>query len=515
MADDDDPYAKYLKPSGSQAAPTPTAPAAAAPDPGADPYSKYLANPPAASAAAKPATYDDTTNLGLAGDTAYRAANTGTLGALDYGLAGLHAIERGTGYDPNATDLTQIQKENQEWGQAHPYLGLAADVAGYGMGAGKFGLGGKIATKLGGGLLARMGGSAIENAGASAISDELGSQGQASVGDLLKSAALSGTVGGITGAIPGGKGKLADLPSPTTDLKNATEQAFKPLEQTHYDAGGVANDFSAVQGNLAAKQIGSNSLNDQIDKISQSIAAKQKAGKSITADDLTNFQIDINKAAQGGRDIGIAKAYNDALDNTMATTRPLFSPLSGPAAISAQSDAARAAALKSNVSGDIDDWITQAGRSPDSVKNDISQSVNANPNFYPGTVGEQLKAAAAKPGLIDQAVSAGLHPATDALVTGGADYLFGGQDITSAVGSGIVAGVGGATLRHFRNQSKTNDLVNQLAAARHVNANPGASVNPADFRKGIAIPGPMRAYGPNLGAGTGVGASNLFYGTSP
>ena len=86
MADDDDPYAKYLKPPGSQAAPTP---AAAAPDSGADPYSKYLANPPAASAAAKPATYDDTTNLGLAGDTAYRAANTGTLGALDYGLAGL------------------------------------------------------------------------------------------------------------------------------------------------------------------------------------------------------------------------------------------------------------------------------------------------------------------------------------------------------------------------------------------------------------------------------------------
>ena len=346
-------------PSASAAAPAAATPAigwrAGQPD-------QTTSSAPAA-AAAKPATYDDTSLSGLAGDTAYRAANTGTLGALDYGLAGLHAVERGTGYDPNATDLTQIQKENQEWGQAHPYLGLAADVAGYGMGAGKFGLGGKIATKLGGGLLARMGGSAIENAGASAVSDITGSQGQdltsqEGVGNLIKSSLLSGAVGGITGGIPGGKGKLADLPSPTTDLKNATEQMFKPLEQTHYDAGGVANDFNSVQGNLAAKQIGSNSLNDQIDKISQSIAAKQKAGKSVTADDLTNFQIDINKASQGGRDIGIAKAYNDALDNTMATTRPLFSPLSGPAAISAQSDAARAAALQKNVSGDIDDWIT-------------------------------------------------------------------------------------------------------------------------------------------------------------
>ena len=208
-------------------------------------------------------------------------------------------------------------------------------------------------------------------------------------------------MGGIAGAVPGGKGKLADLPSPTTDLKNAMEQAFKPLEQTHGDAGGVANDFSAVQGNLAAKQIGSNSLNDQIDTISQSIAAKQKGWKaSITADDLTNFQIDINKAAQGGRDIGIAKAYNDALDQTMATTRPLFSPLSGPAAISAQSDAARAAALKSNVSGDIDDWMSGAARKPGCGAGRHRQVGKCRVlAFYPGTWASNWKAASQKPGL--------------------------------------------------------------------------------------------------------------------
>ena len=89
--------------------------------------------------AAKPATYDDTTAAGLAGDTAYRAADTGTLGALDYGLAGLHAVERGTGYDPNATDLATIHQQNDEWQQNHPYLALGADVAGYTLGAGKLG----------------------------------------------------------------------------------------------------------------------------------------------------------------------------------------------------------------------------------------------------------------------------------------------------------------------------------------------------------------------------------------
>ena len=174
--------------------------------------------------------------LGLAGDTAYRAANTGTLGALDYGLAGVHAIERGTGYDPNATDLATIHKQNEEWGNAHPYLGLGADLVGYSAGFGKLGLGAKLAERAGGSSPEVRGlGAGAGAYGASAVSNEAATQGQIGVGDLLKQAAISGTVGGVTGLIPGGKGAMADMPSPTKALEAKTAAAFTPLETTHYD----------------------------------------------------------------------------------------------------------------------------------------------------------------------------------------------------------------------------------------------------------------------------------------
>ena len=88
----------------------------------------------------KPASsgYGDNDSLASkAGNTAYRAADTGTLGALDWGLAGVHKLERATGYDPNATDIDQIHKQNDEWQSAHPLLALGGDAIGYSAGLGK------------------------------------------------------------------------------------------------------------------------------------------------------------------------------------------------------------------------------------------------------------------------------------------------------------------------------------------------------------------------------------------
>ena len=464
-----------------------------------------LSAPPPSTA---PATYDDASTLGLAGDTAYRAANTGTLGALDYGLAGVHAIERGTGYDPNATDLATIHKQNEEWGNAHPYLGLGADLVGYSAGFGKLGLGAKLAERAGGSLLARGLGAGVEQAGASAVSNEAATQGQIGVGDLLKQAAISGTVGGVTGLIPGGKGAMADMPSPTKALEADTANAFKPLETTHYDPNVVGNQFDAIKNSLAAKQTPSDALDAQINKISQSIANKQKLGQSVTADDLTNFQIDINKASRGGRDIGIAKAYNDGLDQTMANTKPLFSPLGGPAAVAAQSDAARAAANKDAISNDIDDWMTQAKKTPDAARQSILDKTTANPGFYPGSVGDMLKQAGQPPGLVSKAFMAAAHPAADTALGAGLGYMFEGQDLPTALASAAIGGVAGAGARHALAQSGANQLVNQLARARHFNAT-GQTVKAPAFNKGAPGPlGPMAAYAPQTGVGVGV--SNLF-----
>ena len=341
--------------------PAPAAPVAAAPSPSAAPSGggwKDQAIPdttpgstPAAAPLTKPAAEAAQADLDKGGSdtTGYafqRAMSTGTLGATDYLGAGVNAISRATGLDPNAPDLATIQRQNEEFGQAHPYIALGSDLAGYTLGAGKLGVGARVAERLGGGALARATGYGLENAGASAVSDITGSQGQdltsaQGVGDLLKRAAFSGSVGAVTGAIPG-TGALSKAGSPTKALEADTAAAFKPLETTHYDPSDVGNQFDAIKSSLAAKQMPSDALDNQINKVSQSIANKQKLGQSVTADDLTNFQIDINKASQGGRDIGIAKAYNDGLDQTMASTRPLYSPLSGPAAVGAQSDAARA-----------------------------------------------------------------------------------------------------------------------------------------------------------------------------
>ncbi len=435
-----------------------------------------------------------------------RAMSTGTLGATDYLGAGINAISRATGIDPNAPDLAMIHRQNEEFGQAHPYIAFGADLAGYGLGAGKLGIGERVAGRIGEGALARVAGSAAENALTSGISEEANTAGQANVGDLLKHAAIAGGVGAVGGAIPGQKGALADAVSPTKDLGAATESAFRPLEATHYDPSVIAPQFDAIKNGLAAKQTAgiSDSLDTQIDKISRSIAAKQKAGQSVTADDLTNFQIDLNKAAQGSRDIGIAKAYDDGLDQTMASTKPLYSPLGTPAAISAQSDAARAAALKKNVSGDIDDWITDAQRSPSKVPDAVNDALTDKPQFYPGGVGDMLRqVAASKPGLASKLTGKVGGALGAAAIEGAAGYLTGNNPLT-----GIVSGAAtGLLLGHGANQYRTANLTNKLAQARHLNAY-GTSAPSGAFNQGIPVLGPMGAYVRNAG----LGVSNLFGG---
>ena len=90
----------------------------------------------------------DDSALGQAGNFLYRGVDTGLMHAPDYALAGLHAIERGTGYDPNATDLDQIRAQNDQYASMHPIQALTADVAGYGLGFGKLGLAAKDCAEL-------------------------------------------------------------------------------------------------------------------------------------------------------------------------------------------------------------------------------------------------------------------------------------------------------------------------------------------------------------------------------
>jgi hypothetical protein len=456
---------------------------------------------PGGETAAKTPSYDDSWT-GYAGNIAYRAANTGTLGALDYANAGIHAAG-GEGY---GDALTKIQKSNQDWEEAHPYAALGADLVGYGAGLGKVGIGAKIAGRIGEGALARMAGAGIENAGASAVSTLTGSQGQATVGDYLKNAAIAGSVGAATGAIPGAKGDLAGTPSPTAKLGADTKAAFTPLETTHYNPHDIGSQFDAIQNSLAGKDIPSGAMKDQLNEISSKIAAKQKAGQSITADDLTNWQIDINKASQGGRDIRVAQAYNDALNNTMASTRPMYSPLPGPASISAQSDVARNAALKENVSSNIDDWIKNAGDS-DATKAAILKKVETAPNLFPGGVGDMLTQASQPDGWGGKLGTMLAKDAAGTVAGAGAGYLVGGHDLGGTLVGSAMGLVGAHGAAAIANRIKSQNLLRKLEAARYLN-DTGQKVSPGAFKPGIPVVGPMGAYARQSGAGLGV--SNLF-----
>ena len=273
----------------------------------------------------------------MAGDMLYRAANTGSLGALDYANAAGHWAT-GDGFSDS---LAKIHKENDEWQANHPVRCRRRGSRRLWPRRGQArALGPGSREDLGGRLAARVVGSGLESAGAGVIADEAHSAGQASLADLFKTAVISGAVGGITGAIPGEKGALAGGESPKPILDAVKDSAYKPLETTHYDPSAIANDFDALKSGLSAKQSSGmgEALDTQIDKISRSIADKKKAGQSVTADDVANFQNQLKGAAKSDVDIRIAEQFKDGLSDTLKTTKPLYTPLSGPAEIAAQAE---------------------------------------------------------------------------------------------------------------------------------------------------------------------------------
>ena len=444
-----------------------------------------------------------------AGDIAYRAANTGTLGALDYANAGVHAIE-GEGY---GDALTKIQKQNDEWAANHPYAALGADVAGYGLGAGKFGAGAKIATKLGGSLLARAAGAGAENVGATLVSDELKSQGAVNQdpGSLLKDLAISGAVGTVSGAIPGGKGKLADIPSPTTDLRTAANAAFAPLKNVEFHPGDIGPAYDGAVNSISSGQKVKldGDFKAKMTEISQEMADKYKNNKPITADDIASYGQALRDNASGPLEQSVAGDLDNALHGAVKNANPTGTTQTGPQVSQAIKDA-NAAAEQKNASQNIDDWIQQAQRGKAaSVPDAINTKLDNNPGFFQSQPGlrDALTDAAQPPGTVSKLLMAAAHPAADAAIGAGAGYFLGGQDLGSSILEGAATGIGGAALRHGVGQARTNNLVNKLAAARHLNAY-GQTVSPSDFRQGNRVLSPLATYAPRVGAGVGV--SNLF-----
>ena len=481
---------------------------------GANPFDETPAAAPGSTTAA-PTTYDNTSWSGLAGDTAYRAANSGTLGALDYGLAGLHKIERATGYDPNATDLTTIQKQGDEWGANHPALALGADIAGYAVGPGKLKIGAKIAGKLGKGIAARMGGAAAENAGAAVIGDELHSQGQATTGDLLKTAVISGTTGALTGAIPGEKGPMAHTPSPTAGLKATEQAAYAPLRNVNYQAGDIGPAFDNAWAKAGSKVNLDNDFTTMADKISKEMAERYKTGKPITADEVAGYMRGLANNSPTKAEQAITKQLETALHGAVTSSRPLSSGgFRSGKEVSEKITEARAASLKENTSADIDRWIESGKRDTFGTQKEIAKKVDQSPSFYPGTA-PILKEAAQPQSIASKIAEKAAHPLADAAITGGVgaagDMLFGSHDPTTSALVGAAGALTGGVVGHAAGQKRTNDLVRQLARARHLNAT-GQNMPAKAFDEGIRVLGPIGAWARRASPGIGVSGRWMDYG---
>ena len=437
------------------------------------------------------------------------AIHSGTLGADDYLQAGVNKL----GVGDTDKGLTQLQTDaaNQR-SDIGPYGALSADLVGYGVGVGKLGLGARLAEGLGGRLAARAVGAGAENAGATLVGDELNTQGaiNSDPGSLLKDLAISGTVGSLTGAIPGGKGRLADVPNPTPALKTASDAAFAPLKNAEFHPGDIGPAYDGAVSSISSGQKIKldGDFKAKMAEISQEMADKYKANKPITADDIASYSQALRDNANGPLEQNVAGDLDRALHGAVSNANPAGTSQTGAQVSQAIKDA-NAAAEQKNASQNMDDWIKQAqsGKAA-SVPDAINNKLDNNSGFFkqPG-VRDALSDAAQPPGTVSKLLMAAAHPAMDAAIGTGAGYFLGGQDLGSSILEGAVTGIGGAAARHTLSQARTNSLVNKLAAARHLNAT-GQTVNPSDFRQGNRVLSPLATYAPRVGVG--VGASNMF-----
>lgn len=382
-----------------------------------------------------------------------------------------------------ATLRAQTEQSRKDIG---PVASTIADVAGYSMAPGKLGIGEGITSRLGGGYLARIGGSAAESGLASGVGT-LGHGG--SVDDAVKSGGVGLLLGAATGAIPGARGANADVARPTTtDLENTASQLYAPLKNKVYQTPDVEKAINSVSVPQGMQANMSKRLSEQIDRVKGIVAQ----GGQTTADDIAGFRRSLLGAATNDTDSMIAGQYVSALERGV-----------GPKT-AADIGTANAASNVAKTSGDIDDWITQAGREPGKVPDAVNKAITNNPGFYKGMMPQLQDVANTGSSVGSKLWEAVKKPVISAAIDAGASYV-GGQ---SPLAGAITGGLTGAIMGHGEGQVRTNSLVNKLAAARHFNAT-GQQFSPASFNKGAGpVVGPMVAYAPKIPAA--LGASGAF-----
>ena len=425
---------------------------------------------------------------------------------------GATALDKlGIGQGPNGqTVAQQVEGAGKDIG---PVASGVADLAGYAVGPGKLALGERLAGRLGTGMVSRMAGAGAENAVAS-VAGTTG-HGDFNVGDNLRAAAIGGTVGAATGALPGAKGDLAPSAtnSPTAGLQTATKEAFTPLESVKIDPGHIGPAFDGVTAGLSSgmKTDMGDALTSATKKISGEMADKFRSGDDITADDIAKFQKTLGRAGNapgaGPTDSVIAQQYSDALSKAVSAAKPSdWGSVTPGTDLAGAISAANTAANKAKTSGDIDNWIKLAGSKPDKVPDEVGKALDNNPQFYqthPDLQPMLQDVANSKPGLASKLTGKVGTMLGEAAINAAGEYL-GGQN--PLVG-GITGAASGLLMGHSSGALRSSALATKLAQIRHLNAT-GQKLPTSSFAPSVPVLGPLGAYGRQ--AAPGIGASGAF-----
>jgi hypothetical protein len=293
-----------------------------------NPYDQFDA--PAAAATNPYDQFDAKPSSGGGGGFAQKLASAGTLGGSDWVKAGVNALARGTGIDPTAPTHAEILQQNEQYGQEHPYLSLAADVGGYaGLSALTGGLGaealiGKTALTGLPALYARGATEgAIAGAGSNMINDPSNPMGAVSGGasGAALGAGATGLTRGVNKALQAtlGKAPSVDPAAAIASTKAASDAGYAALKQVPIDPAKVLQPIAGVASSLdPSMQTGmSAGFRTQVGDITQALSQQAQAGKQVNAEMVDSWQRQIKDAASSPVDTKIAGQISTGLDGVL------------------------------------------------------------------------------------------------------------------------------------------------------------------------------------------------------
>jgi hypothetical protein len=379
------------------------------------------------------------------GGSAIQSANEGVLPALrDYALAGADDLTFGAaqGWGPkNIGDMIA---------RAHANLGpmdYVEQAGAYGLGPGKFNVGGKIADLMGGGRLARVGGSAAESATASG----LGAVGHGDVDpmDVLKTMGTGLVVGAVTGALPGA-GKPTPTSPSTADLSATEKNAWRQVENTPANVGAVNQALGDMRMNMTP---GTRAKLGPLESGINTVEREASNTNALSAGDVASFQRALMDAARTSGQTKIAGDYGRALDTALGSR--------GKGVI----DAAQQASLRTKTVGEIDNLLTNPARAPAAIPGLLAKNSDFYDKLHPDLAPMLSDVSQVGPSMMKNIGQRAVKAGTQAAVGYGAHAL--GLGPMESLASGVLTG---AVLPEVSNRASASSVTATLLAARHLAA---------------------------------------------